>query len=49
MSEETNEALYNELNYEKTYPLLEFDKQSGWSRWLKINQHHPSGKITYLD
>lgn len=45
----TNEALYNELNYEKTYPLLEFDKQSGWSRWLKTNQHHPSGKITYMD
>ncbi|WP_407401805.1 clostripain-related cysteine peptidase [Sodaliphilus sp.] len=45
----TNEALYNELNYEKTYPLLEFDKQSGWSRWLKTNQHHPSGKITYTD
>lgn len=45
----TNGALYNELNYESTYPLLEFDKLSGWSRWLKTNQHHPSGNITYTD
>lgn len=45
----TNKTYYSEFNYDSCYPLLEFDKQSGWSRWLKTNQHHPSGKITYTD
>lgn len=45
----TNKTLYEQLKYNDSYPLLEFDKHTGWSRWLKTNEHHPSGELNYLD